>query len=240
MNIEYKELTEGKQTDNTKAMSICLYPSGMFGINKHITPLQKELKFRAENDNPTKTDTLIFCTKDLLHYIDEHKSQPWLRLFEVKSHSTFADHLFRYFGGCLTEDYDWLMYRGSDTPYCGSGDFQAQTLAELYGINIIACPDQHEYFREVMGRCDMRRSCAESFTQFLRTLELPEKPIWYFDEETLSRWFREKNLHAVLHVYTSARKREMADWFIQRLSYGPRTILINDHDYTQFKPTHLL
>jgi hypothetical protein len=214
MRLTYKPSDRPK--GNHRAISLCLYRSPKFSVEKHIDRLVQFLESGQEG-----YDILIF------HEPGMHvPTGPTVRAFEVTSNERgYQAHLWRYMGGL--EGYAWIWYCGTDAPAIPDRQRRLEAAARVLGSDIIVW--QRPRFA-CMGRMAARGKASRELIHFLR-----KEPVWpddwNCDERLLSKWVL-GGKQAVLLAMDVPLHSEMPQpfWVMDRLMRGNHTVIVKDRD----------
>lgn len=222
ISLTYKHIKGDKK--NRNAISFCLYKSDKFDYNKHIVPFENFLI----NGGQENYDILLFYKNedDLTDVIRNNEN---IRLYKIESDErNYSRHLWRYLG--CQEDYDWIWFRGTDTPIIPKREINLQYVCEFGGCDLVIWSRPNI---SCLGKfCIRKRSCTD-LLNFLRNFNLSDRlsNIWDCDEKILSTWIDSGNQRVLLALDgPTLRNPHQEEWAIRRLRHGNHTIILKDRD----------
>jgi hypothetical protein len=214
MRLTYKPSSQPK--GHVKAISVCLYRSDRFSVEKHMEGFAKFVKMGQQG-----YDILIFHEPGM-----PVPTGATVRAFEVTSNENgYHCHLWRYMGGL--EGYAWTWFRGTDTARIPRRETNLEAGAEVLGSNVIAW--QSPGFA-CTGRMAAKSDAARELIQFLRE-ESKWPDGWHCDERLLSNWMlrgKQRVLLAMDAPLLSATPQP--SWVMERLKRGHHTVIVKDRD----------
>jgi hypothetical protein len=209
---------------NNFAISFCLYKSDNFDYCKHIIPFENFLK----NGGQDNYDILLFYKneEDLSEYI---KTSNNIRLFRITSDETdYSRHLWRYLGIC--EDYNWVWFRGTDTPMIPKREINLQYAANFSGCDVVIWSRPNI---SCLGKFCIGKRAGNDLINYLNNFNITEnlKKTWDCDERILSCWIETGNQRVMLALDSSTIiNPHQEDWVIKRLRHGHHTVVVKDRD----------
>jgi len=225
MNVDkFKYVHISGEKHHKYAISFCLFKSDKFDYNKHIVPFEQ---FLQEGGEP-EYDILLFYKNDndLTDCIKHHKH---IRLYKVISDEiNYERHLWRYLGAL--ENYEWVWFRGIDTPRPPKREINLQHAAEFSGCDLVIWS---RVGFDCMGKFCIRNRLTQELITFIRdfnvTKELSEN--WNCDEKILSIWVSIGKQKILLALDEPTIKNpHQEDWVVRRLRTGNHTVVVKDRD----------
>ena len=168
------------------AVKVCLYNSKRYAKHYHLDPLIAEIKNKQR-----KHDLIITVARDFepawLGRIP-HEGVIVHRAVDIMPE--FYQHMLRYVGTFPT--FDWIFYRGSDTPELHQFELDALAATRLVGAQRIIWAPWWVGHLDVAGRMALNSLQVACLQSFLKDYDLQQwsEDYWHLDEEILSEWWR--------------------------------------------------